>query len=75
MLSKSVTHAHIHIYLDGFINNMDMIKISHVMTIYTNKHIDMFLCMCITSFLTYTTLYRSRETIVMKYVRYVLQAK
>jgi hypothetical protein len=33
------------IHLYGFINNMDMIKISHVMTIYTNKYI--FFCVCV----------------------------
>ncbi len=36
-----------------YINNTDMIKISHVMTIYTNKYI--FCVLCITSFYTYTT--------------------
>ena len=45
-----------------------MIKISHVMTIYTIKDYFFFLCMCITSFYTYTT-----EN--MLYVIYVLQAK
>ena len=42
-----------------------MIKISHVMTFYTIK---LFLCMCITSFLTYTTLYDSTLNNVKSYI-------
>ena len=45
-----------------------MIKISRVMTVYTIK---LFLCMCITPFYTYTTLYIN----IMKYFLYVLQAR
>ena len=52
------------------INNTDMIKIFRVMTVYTIKS---FLCMCITSFYTYTTLYI--YIYIMKYFIYVLQAR
>lgn len=53
-----------------------MIKISHVMTIDTNEHIDMLIVYVYNFvFNVYNITYRSRETIVMKYVRYVLQAK
>ena len=55
-----------------FINNMDMIKISHVMTIYTIKS---FLCMCITSLYTYTFSRYKNEMYNEKYFIYVLQAK
>ena len=44
-----------------------MIKISHVMTVYT---IEKYLCTCITPFYTYITLYE-----IMKYFIYVLQAR
>ena len=54
-------------YLDVFfIDNMDMIKISHVMTIYTNKYI--FCVLCITSFYTYTT-----KTFKIEWNRYVYE--
>ena len=56
-----------------YINNMDMIKISHVMTIYTNKYI--FCVLCITSFYTYTTTTFKRLNDRCMYIKYVLQAK
>ena len=51
------------------VNNTDMIKISHVMTINTNKRI--FCVLCITSFETY--IQRHECTMYMR--EYVLQAK